>query len=151
MHSNLGSSTSALTAMEFPTCLFVCCAQVMMRLRGVRHLDPRQSSQLEAAYYATTVSGLGQQTDLPSHGEACTLCTHVLPAQTPHPALHPQAPKGGLQAARRKKRPPLQVDLSWWSLHAVLPVLSSALQRHACTSLVVHNHCFRQKVHAGHK
>lgn len=29
--------------------------QVMMRLKGVKHLDPRQAGQLEAAYYATKV------------------------------------------------------------------------------------------------
>ncbi|GFH07185.1 uncharacterized protein HaLaN_01949, partial [Haematococcus lacustris] len=45
--------------------------QVMMRLKGVRHLDPRQAALVEAAYYAAT------------------------------------APKGGFNAAKRKKRPPL--------------------------------------------
>lgn len=47
--------------------------QVMMRLKNVRHLDPRQAGVVEGAYYAA------------------------------------KAPKGGVNAARRKKRPPLQV------------------------------------------
>ncbi len=34
-----------------------CAAQVMMRLKGVKHLDPRQASQLEAAFYAAKVRG----------------------------------------------------------------------------------------------
>lgn len=44
-----------------------------MRLRNVRHLDPRQAGLVETAYYTA------------------------------------KAPKGGVNAAKLKKRPPVQV------------------------------------------
>ncbi|KAF5832053.1 armadillo-type protein [Dunaliella salina] len=66
--------------------------EVMMRLKGVRHLDNRQAALVEGAFYAAT------------------------------------APKGGVNAARRKRRPPLQeyirhlifVELSEQSIADVL-------------------------------